>query len=55
MIYNKSYMHSLSLSVILESVSKSALGEAKDHLICPHHKEGQCTDEWEPDPGHAVE
>lgn len=38
MTCNKSYMDSPSLSVILESISKSALGEAKDHLICPHHK-----------------
>lgn len=47
-------MNSLSLSVILESFSKSVLGEAKDHLICSHHKDGQSTDEQEPDPGHAV-
>lgn len=47
-------MHSLSLSVILEWVSKSALAAAKDHLICPYHKEGQSTDVQEPAPGDAV-
>lgn len=47
-------MNSLSLQVNLESVSKSVLDEAKDHLICSYHKDGQSTDEQEPSPGHAV-